>query len=97
MEEDIATFKLGKEAELFIQSDLGKYIDGCAKQDSESAKYALLELNPYEFTNLTDLQNKIVSLQLQAKIAMKVIDYFSETVNRGRQAEHQLETEEDNG
>ncbi|MCR4308116.1 MAG: hypothetical protein NUV80_06165 [Candidatus Berkelbacteria bacterium] len=96
-ESDIAAFKLGKEAEVFIQSDLGKYIDGCSKQDMESAKQALLDLDPYAFKDLVELQNKIVSLQTQAKLAMKVIDYFAETINRGKQAEHQLETEEDNG
>ena len=95
-ESDVADYKLGKEAELFIQSDLGKYIDGCSLQDLDAAKESLLELDPYEFKDLTGLQNKIISLQLQAKVAQKLRDYLAETVERGRQAEHQLETEEDN-
>ena len=51
-ETDIATFKLGEEAKVFVQSDLGKYFDGCSLQDMELAKEKLLELDPYSFTSL---------------------------------------------
>lgn len=93
-ETEIATFKLGEAAKVFIQSDLGKYLDGCSLQDLEQAKDDLLDLDPYAFISLVDLQNKIVLLQLNAKIAQKMRVYLAEIVERGRQSEHQLETEE---
>ena len=93
-ESDIATFELGEEAKKFLQSDIGKYFDGCSLQDLELAKDKLLELNPYEYHTLIELQNKIASLQLDAKVAEKMRLYIAETIEKGRQAEHQLETEE---
>lgn len=94
MREEEAIYKLGKEAEKFVVSDLGKYLDGAAGQDIEAAKEEFLELNPYEFSSLVELQNKISDLQHRAKVAIAFRSYVTETIERGRQSEHQLETEE---
>lgn len=93
-ESDEAIFRLGEAAKVFIQSDLGKYIDGISLQDIEEARDALMELDPYKFTELVALQNELSSIQRNARVAQKMREYLAETVERGKQAEHQLTHEE---
>lgn len=90
----LATEKLGIQAKSFLQSDLGKYISGCALQDVEAAKDDLILLDPYGFTSLAELQNKISSLQQRARIAESLTQYLAEAITNGEQATHKLENEE---
>lgn len=89
-----ASEKIGIEARSFLESDLGKYISGCAMQDSEVAKDELMILDPYTFNTLAELQNKISSLQLKAWLAKSLTQYLSEAIDNGKQASYQLENEE---
>lgn len=91
---DEAEFLLGLEAEKFIQSDLGKYINGCIQQDIESAKQELSELDPYKYTTLPELQNAITEIQNRSRASKDLYSYISEAINRGIQAEHQLDQED---
>lgn len=86
--------KLGQDVVAFIQSDIGRYLDGTLKQDEDQAKSELLELDPLKFTTLVDLQNAIVQIQLKVKIAQSIHDKLEEAINTGRDATHQLENQE---
>ena len=93
-ETEIAIFKLGEAAKAMINSDLGKYLNGVSSQDIQSAKDLLFDLDPYGYQDLKALQDKIASIQFKGKVAEAFINYISETIERGRQSEHQLETED---
>jgi hypothetical protein len=86
--------QLGRQAETFKQSDLGRYLDGAFEQDIDRAKEELLLLDPYEYKSLPDLQVKIASIQRNAHLAMALQNYISEVVTNGQQATHQLESNE---
>lgn len=94
MSSEEAIFKLGEAAKQLVESELGKYLDGMSLQDIDAAKEELVDLNPYEFKSLNELQNKISELQFRAKVALTFRSYIAETIERGRQAEHQLKYEE---
>ena len=87
----LATEQLGTQAKSFLESDLGKYIDGCSKQDIEAAKDELLALDPYIFPDLQLLQNAISSIQQKARVANSIREYLAEAITNGAQATHQLE------
>lgn len=85
--------ELGEEIAKFLQTDIGKYLDGCTSQDIESAKDDLLELDPHKYTSLTELQNAMAGIQKRARTAESLRQYLSEAILNGNQAEHQLEHE----
>jgi uncharacterized iron-regulated protein len=89
----IAVEQLGTQAKSFLESDLGKYLDGSSIQDIEAAKDDLLNLDPYQSTDLKDLQNKISSIQKRAQVAQAIRGYLAEAITNGAQATHQLEEE----
>lgn len=94
----IAEHELGEKAKEFLGTELGKYINGCSLQDIDEAKDRLLEINPYDYKTLEELQNAIVSIQKGAKVAEGVRLYIAEAIQRGEQALHKLSEEEsDNG
>lgn len=86
----IAEEELGERVRAFLQTDVGKYLAGVVQQDIEEAKTKLLELDPYTFKSLQDLQSEIAGLQTKARIAEKLAGYLSEAVIKGDQATHQL-------
>lgn len=90
----LATEKLGIQAKAFLESDLGKYLSGCAMQDLDTAKDDLILLDPYIFGSLSELQNKIYSLQRKARLAESLRQYLAEAITNGEQAMHKLENEE---
>lgn len=88
-----AEHQLGIELTKFIETDVGKYLDGCSQQDVEAAKDELLEIDPYKFTTLRALQNKICDIQHKAKVAMSLRQYLYDAIINAQQAEHQLNHE----
>lgn len=84
---------IGRRFREFLASDVGKYLSGCTEQDIDAAKDELLELNPYSFDSLVDLQNKISQIKRRAEIASALIEYIQEAIVQGNQALHQLENE----
>lgn len=89
----LKTAELGIELEKFLQTDTGRYVSGCAEQDIDLAKDKFLELDPYKYSTLQDLQNAILDIQLQARVAMALQKYIGVAIVEGRQAEHQLKDE----
>ena len=50
---------LGKDAEEFIASDLGRYLIGQADMEIEEAQEALCKVAPWRTRRIRDLQNQI--------------------------------------
>lgn len=88
-----AAMELATDFKKFLQSDPGKYLIGCAEQDTKIAKDKLLELDPYKYKTLTELQNAILSIQREANIAMALQNYIGVAIVEGEQAEQHLNTE----
>ena len=80
---------LGEDVKIFIKSDAGAYLVGCAKQEFVSA---LLDLKDVAWWR----RGRIRQLQNQARRAEDFLAWLREGLARGRQAESQLkETDHD--
>ncbi len=87
----IAFVDIGLEAEQFMQSDMGLYLRGRALKESDEASAALKNVSPKD-------EEKIIELQIMAKVAEKALVWIAEAIVEGQQAEvqiHQLEATED--
>lgn len=90
----MAEEELGRQTKVFLQTEVGKYLDGCTIQDVEAAKDALLEIDAYGFSDLQSLQSKISQLQQRSKVAIALRSYLNEAIVNGSNAQHQLAQEE---
>ena len=88
-----ADLLIGEDMKAFLNSDVGKYILGCAEQDIQEYRESLQELDPYKYTTLADLQNAIADISRKAEIAGLVKGYIADAIIRGQQAEHTLNEE----
>lgn len=80
----VAEAVLGRDAEDFIQSDIGRYIIGCAEQESYEAMDQLKRIYPWRRRKIQELQNKIYR-------AESIQSWLAELVIKGKQAIQQLE------
>ena len=92
-EELLAEDLLGREVKEFLLTNVGKYIDGCTQQDIQSATDEMMAIDPYAYTSLAELQNKISSIKLKALIGESLRGYMADAIVKGNQALHQLENE----
>jgi len=72
-----AQFDLGNEAQNFLNSNIGKYLVGCAKQDIEQCFESFLH-------------SPDVNHQQNAQRAHAAITWIIETINAGEEAEFKL-------
>lgn len=79
-----AEHDLGDQAQEFLNSDLGKYMVGCAKQDLEAAHEKLKTVLPFRWRRIQQLQNEIA-------LAERFLLYVRDLVIRGKAAERALE------
>ena len=79
---------LGKDAEEFVESELGRFIIGRAEQEIEDAVNELKKCYPWRTRKIRELQNRIWR-------AESVQNWLAELVVRGRQALNQLDEPED--
>jgi hypothetical protein len=82
----IAEAMIGRDAEDFVQSDIGKYILGCAEQEAIEAMDQLKRVYPWRRRKITELQNKIWR-------AESLQTWLAELVISGKQAIQQLDEE----
>ena len=80
---------LGEEAEDFCNSEIGRFMIGCAKQDCEKAHLALENSDPEDAKTVRKLQNDI-------RVAKMFLGYLKELVVQGKLANHSLQTAEEN-
>jgi hypothetical protein len=79
---------IGKDAQEFFSSDLGRYMLGCAKQDMEDAYVKLKTVSPWRWRRVRELQNQVV-------VAERFILYIRDLILRGKAAELALEERDD--
>lgn len=79
---------LGKDAEDFLASDVGRFLIGRAEQEVAEAMDELKRCHPWRTRKLRELQNRIWR-------AESVQGWLGELIIRGRQALSQLEQHED--
>ncbi len=77
---------LGRDAEEFFASELGKYLAGCAEQEEREALDALAYVDPSEYKQVVMLQNRV----WRAKAFM---GWLREVIVAGQQAKSVLEGE----
>ena len=85
-DELFAEAMIGKDAEEFIRSDIGRYIIGCAEQEAQDALDQLKRVYPWRRRKITELQNKIWR-------AESIQSWLAELVIKGQQAIQQLDEE----
>ena len=83
-EELYAEAVLGQDAEEFIQSEIGRYIIGCAEQEAQEAILQLKTVYPWRRRKITELQNRIYR-------AESIQSWLGELVIIGKQALQQLD------
>lgn len=79
---------LGRDAQDFIASDLGRYILGRCKQEKADALEQLARVSPWRRNRIRQLQNAVWR-------AEAVSGWLVELISAGRQAETVLEEEND--
>ena len=84
----LAEAMIGRDAEDFIESDIGRYIIGCAEQESHEATEQLKRVYPWRRRKIQELQNKIYR-------AESIQSWLAELVISGKQALQSLENEND--
>jgi len=84
MKELFAEAMLGKDAEDFIQSEIGQYVIGCAEQEIAEAADQLKRVHPWRTRRIRELQNQVWR-------AESFQTWLAELVMRGRQALTTLE------
>lgn len=81
-------FDMGEQAEEFVNSDLGRYMLGCAKQDLAEAHVKLSKTLPFRWRRVQALQNDI-------RVAENFMLYLRDLIIRGRAAGKALETRDE--
>lgn len=84
MNELFAEAMIGKDAEEFLASDIGRYVLGRAEQEESDAVEMLARVSPWRRSRITQLQNEIWRAR-----AFK--GWLAELVITGHQALSQLE------
>lgn len=79
----VAEADLGRQAKEFLQSDIGRYLLGCAQQEHQAALDGLKKTSPWRRRRITELQN-------QAWRAESFMGWLRELVIKGRSAEGAL-------
>ena len=79
---------LGRDAKDFANSDVGRYMVGCAQQDYAEAMTKLKSTSPWR-------RNRINQLQNEARLAEMFMVYLRDLVIKGKAAEMALEDREE--
>ncbi len=77
----------GRDAEEFMNSEIGRYLTGCAEQEIEEAVHQLKHIHPWRTRKIRDIQAQIWR-------AESFKQWISEAIVRGQQALQQLEVDE---
>lgn len=72
---------LGIEAEAFLKSSLGQYLQACAKRDREEAMTRLLAADPMN-------HGQVAAAQTDARIARRALEWLAQAIHAGTAAEH---------
>lgn len=75
---------LGRDADDFLSSELGRFIAGRCEQEITEAQALLSEVSPWRRNRIRELQNRVWR-------ARNMRQWLVELVNAGRMAEQQLD------
>jgi hypothetical protein len=84
----LAEAMLGKDAEEFLTSDIGRYLLGRCEHEIEEAQDLLSTVAPWRRNRIKQLQNEIWR-------AKSVRVWLAELVSNGQRAEQLLDSQED--
>lgn len=79
---------LGRDAQEFLNSELGRYLTGMCENEEKLASEELSRVSPWRRNRIRQLQNEIWR-------ARSVRQWLGEIIQAGKQAEHSLEDHED--
>lgn len=79
---------LGRDAQEFLKTNIGRYLLGCAKQEAADALHKLRTISPWRRRRIAELQNEIWRAESFA-------GWLHDLVLQGRAAEAQLDERED--
>lgn len=79
--------KFGQDVVDFLRTDVGRYLYGVAKQEMEISKNGMAELHPAD----SRFKQKYAKLRFDYEVANKFVEWLSEAISTGSQAEFQLE------
>ena len=91
-EELFGIAQLGQEAEAFRYSPIGRFVQGCAKQEIEEIAHKILKVSPLSLFG----RRKIKQLQIQAEARRLAIAWLLEAIHNGEAAYQQMNAEEHN-
>jgi len=87
--------QMGDKVRAFIESDIGQLILSGADIDKAEAIKDLLELDPFAYNNLPDLQNALAKIQENVVLSGKIQGYLGDAIIRGDQADQLLMSKEE--
>ena len=93
--QDMLEAQLGEDAKSFLETDLGRLFTTRADSDEQGAIQALVQLDPFEYETLADLQNAIASAQRDMEIGQRIAQYLRDAIVNGELAWQQLEANEE--
>lgn len=79
---------LGKDAEDFFRSDIGRYMVGCAQQEYALAVVKIKTVAPWRFIRIRELQNEMWR-------AEKFMEWLRDLLIQGKAAEITLREDEE--
>jgi hypothetical protein len=81
---DVRRAVFGRKVELFLESDVGQYLEQCAAAEMEEAAEKLKSVNPEDPKAIRDLQFKI-------RVAESVVNWLADAIRSGQQAREIIE------
>jgi len=87
-DEFVKIARLGIDAETFMASPLGKFLEGKAMKEMEAATEALIGADPADIKANTELRNQI-------HVARMFLTWIGDSISAGRSAHQQLREMED--
>ena len=79
-----AEYEIGQAADAFWHSELGKYILGCAEQDTDAAMAKYKDVDPEDAKSIRELQNEVDG-------PARALNWLNGAIIRGRESLHNLE------
>jgi hypothetical protein len=78
---------MGEETREFLQSSMGRYLHGCAKQEYDQCRDKLFETDPYT----PEGRQTYLRLKQDAAAALHFMTWCADAINRGNQAATMLD------
>lgn len=87
--------EFGEKVSSFLESEIGQYLEERAQIEENAAAAAMMEIDPWEYTKLSKLQNAIAKIQEKAIMARNNKGYLADAILSGRDADNLLMSRED--